>query len=81
MNIRPSPQKTFPVGALSKHADTNDVCHRRRCPAFLHATTAKIQILPPRHGMPWRRARRIGPAIKLAEHTASVQIPIAPRRY
>jgi hypothetical protein len=79
MNIRRSHQKTFPVGASSNQADTNAHGHGRGCPALLHVTTVKIRILPPRHCMPWRRARRIGPAIKLAQPTASVQIPIAHR--
>ena len=71
--------KTFPVSASSNQADTNAHGHCRGYPAFLHATTAKIRILPPRHCKPQRRGRRIGPAIKLAEPTASVQIPIAHR--
>jgi hypothetical protein len=79
MSIRCSPPKTFPVGASSKHADTNAHAHGRGYPASLHATTAKIRILPPGHCKPWRRGRRIGPAIKLAEPTAFVQIPIAHR--
>ena len=79
MNIRRSPQKTFPVGASSNQADTNAHGRGRGYPAFLHATTAKIRILPPGYCMPWRRGRRIAPAITLAEPTASVQIPIAHR--
>ena len=79
MSIRCSPQKPSPVGASSNQADTNAHGRCRGFPAFLHATTAKIRILPPEHCKPWRRARRIGPAIKLAEPTASVQIPIAHR--
>jgi hypothetical protein len=79
MSIRCSPPKTFPVGASSNQADTNAHGRCRGYPAFLHAATAKIRIRPPEHCKPWRRARRMGPAIKLAEPTASVQIPIAHR--
>jgi hypothetical protein len=79
MSIRCSPQKTFPVGASSNQADTNAHARCHGYPAFLHAAIAKIRILPPEHCKPWRRVRRIGPAIKLAEPTAYVQIPIAHR--
>src|SRR6202521_6340093 len=41
--------KTFPVGASSNQADTNAHGRCRGYPAFLHAATANIRILPPEH--------------------------------
>ena len=79
MSIRRSPHRASPSAPSSNQADTNAHCHGCGCPAFLHATTAKTRFLPTGHCKPRRSGRRFGPAIKLAEPTASVQIPIAPR--
>jgi hypothetical protein len=79
MSIRCSPQKPFPSAIHRTRLTRTPMVVAADTPAFLHAATAKIRILPPEHCKPWRRARRMGPAIKLAEPTASVQIPIAHR--
>jgi Putative transposase len=70
----------FPVGTSSNLADANARGNGGADLSFMPASLANIRLRPRRGYTPWRRGHRIGPAIKLAEPSASVQIPIAHRR-